>query len=558
MPAAAILSARFAAGRIILRTPYRPDLLAWIKSLPDARWAKAEKQWSCLATPCAAWQIVERGGEACDEAVRTLARAWGAALGRELSQRAARTRPGVTLWKHQDSGRRASAPRVASMLDMGMGTGKTLTAISLLAEWHAAKILILCPKSVLGVWRREIERWEPREKVAACILEDGGVKDRAKELAAAMQRQATFGGVLYVVANYDAAWREPLGAALLAADWDCALCDESHRIKSHTGVASKFAWHVGQRASRRLALTGTPLPHSPLDAFGQFRFLDAAIFGTSFVSFRGRYAKTHPMFASKVEQWLRQDELAQKMATVVFSCKSSEVLDLPEKLMIDLPVTLGATARRAYDSLEKEMVAEFDRGMVTAANALVKLLRLQQVSSGYVPLDREPDEWDDPQTVEHISDEKREALADFLEDVNEPAVVFCTFRHDLAAVREVAEKLGRTYGEISGEAKDGLTDQATMADVDIVGVQWQSGGVGIDLTRAAVCVFFSHTFNMGNYDQAIARLHRPGQTRPVRYYRLMAAGTIDTDIYAALDKRRDVVESVSAAMRLRIPQGELI
>jgi SNF2 family DNA or RNA helicase len=186
----------------------------------------------------------------------------------------------------------------------------------------------------------------------------------------------------------------------------------------------------------------------------------------------------------------------------------------------------------------EDLIGRAVAGEVVADNALVKLLRLQQITSGHVKTD-------DGRTVE-VGTAKADALVDLLSDipVGEPVVVFCVFRHDLAQLRRVAERLGRNYGEISGSQKD-LTDEATMPKgIELLGVQWQSGAVGIDLTRARYGVIFSPTFNGGDYEQGLARQHRPGQTRPTVFYHLVANGTVDNAIYGALKKRKELVGQI--------------
>ena len=72
----------------------------------------------------------------------------------------------------------------------------------------------------------------------------------------------------------------------------------------------------------------------------------------------------------------------------------------------------------------------------------------------------------------------------------------------------------------------------------------QSGGVGIDLSRAAYAFYYSLGYSLGDYEQSLARLRRPGQTRCVRYYHLVCQGTVDEQVYAALRERRSVIEAV--------------
>jgi SWI/SNF-related matrix-associated actin-dependent regulator 1 of chromatin subfamily A len=89
-----------------------------------------------------------------------------------------------------------------------------------------------------------------------------------------------------------------------------------------------------------------------------------------------------------------------------------------------------------------------------------------------------------------------------------------------------------------------------------MGVQYKSGGVGIDLTRAHYCVLFSPTYSLGDYDQSLARLDRPGQVSHVQFYHLVAKDTVDEVVYDALDKKRSVVESVLEALRTRQKESE--
>jgi SNF2 family DNA or RNA helicase len=121
-------------------------------------------------------------------------------------------------------------------------------------------------------------------------------------------------------------------------------------------------------------------------------------------------------------------------------------------------------------------------------------------------------------------------------------VVFARFKHDLAVIREEAKARGWLDGEKSGTVDD--MEKWQMGDVNLLATQLQAGGVGIDLTRARYCIYYGHDYNMGNYNQSRARVHRPGQTRPVTYVHLIAERSIDEDILTALEKRESVNESV--------------
>lgn len=281
--------------------------------------------------------------------------------------------------------------------------------------------------------------------------------------------------------------------------------------------------------------------NSPLDLYAQARALDASVYGTSFSRFRLRYAVMGGFDGREVVAFQNTDELMAKFHRLWFDALDVD-LHLPPETDVEIPVTLEPAALKLYRTLESDFWAEVDGGEVTAANALVKLLRLQQITSGALPTD--------DGSVREVSTAKVEALADRLGDTpsGAPVVIFGRFRQDMDAAALVAKSLGRTYGEVSGRARD-LEAGRIPPGVQVLGVQIQAGGVGIDLSRACVAAFVSTGFSLGEYLQARARLARPGQKQPVTFLHFLANNTIDWVVYGALKKREEVVTSLLAQGR---------
>jgi len=284
------------------------------------------------------------------------------------------------------------------------------------------------------------------------------------------------------------------------------------------------------------------MPHSPLDLYAQYRFLDSSIFGTSFVQFRNRYAVMGGYGGYQILHYKNIPELHQKMYTRAFRV-TKDILDLPPYHHVDRTFVLGAESARFYKTLEDKMYAEVDDGEVTVSNALVKLLRLQQVTSGYI--------MDDAGNTRYVDNSKESMLEDVLEDIDpvEPVVVFARFKEDLDRIRKIVEKREKkdgkfcVYGEVSGSQKD-LVEGKFPPHVDVLGVQIQSGGTGIDLTRAHFAIYYSLGFSLGDYEQSLSRVHRPGQTEPTTFIHLLARGTVDEKVYKALRARKQVIEFV--------------
>ncbi|MFR1532566.1 MAG: hypothetical protein ACLSTO_02040 [Bilophila wadsworthia] len=152
------------------------------------------------------------------------------------------------------------------------------------------------------------------------------------------------------------------------------------------------------------------------------------------------------------------------------------MIELPEAVHQVVPVEIGPKARRVYTGLATAFYAELDVGEVTVANALVRLLRLQQVTGGHLKLDSG--------AVEQVDGAKQEALEDLLEGMGpEPCVVFCRFTSDIGAVKLACASLSLSCCELSGAANQLAEWQAGHHQV--IAVQIQSGGAGVDFTRRA-------------------------------------------------------------------------
>jgi SNF2 family DNA or RNA helicase len=142
-------------------------------------------------------------------------------------------------------------------------------------------------------------------------------------------------------------------------------------------------------------------------------------------------------------------------------------------------------------------------------------------------------------------------LADVLEDIpeTEPVVVFCRFIADLEAVHAAGNRLGRRVCELSGRRDDLVAWQS--GEAPILAVQYQAGSLGISLVRARYGIFYSLSWSLGEYQQARARLARPGQTRPVTFFHLIAVDTIDEVMLRALGGKAEVIQAVIDHLKSR-------
>lgn len=420
-------------------------------------------------------------------------------------------------------------------------TGKTKVAVDLIRNHDAQAVLVQCPKQVLGVWNREFRTHAP-DHFHVEVLTDGkrSIAQR-QQRADHLLHECDCGRPHVLVINYEAAWQKPFGPWALDQHWDYVVFDESHRIKAPNGTMSKFCAKLRKSADRALALSGTPMSQSPLDVWGQYRALDESIFGPSHTSFKYRYAIMGGWQGKEVIGLnpAMEEELARLYFSIAFEV-GADVLDLPGTTDVERSTQLDSKTMKIYRQLEGEMYAEIGGDAeITVPNVLVKILRLQQLTGGVLR--------DDEGADHEVGQEKAKLLLDVLEDIEvhvQPVVVFCRFIHDLDVVEAMCEKLGYRYSELSGRRSDLTADAKMPEDCDVMGVQIQAGGVGIDLTRAKVGIYYSVGHSLSDYEQSRSRLDRPGQDAPVLFIHLTCAGTIDEEVYEALSERQQVIDRV--------------
>ena len=417
---------------------------------------------------------------------------------------------------------------------MDMGTGKTITTIAvagtLFENGSISRMLVVSPKSIVTVWEQEFEKFAAYLYTAAVLDGDSGKK-------ADTIRHMNGSGLQVVIVNYESCWR--LESEIVRWEPELIVCDESSKIKNPQAKCSKALHRLGRLSRFNLILTGTPITNSPLDFFSQYKFLDESIFGGSFYSFRGKYAILGGFQNHQIVGYKHLNELVEKAHSIAYRIRIDEAVELPEFVEEIRPVKLERKAQQIYDGIDKDSFAELMGGEVLARNVLTRLLRLSQVTGGFIRDDTN-------EIVEAVSRAKLEALEDILDscmDEDKKLVVFARFIPEIDAISAMLRKKGIGYALIKGD----VTDRAeqverfqTDPDTRVFIGQLQTTGMGLTLTAASVCVYYSLDFSFANYEQSRARIRRIGQTKRGIYIHLVCKDTIDETVMAALKKKANV------------------
>jgi len=483
----------------------------------------------------------------------------------------------VPPWKHQIEAWNLSQDKPAFYFAMGMGAGKSKIAVDTCNALKVKSVIIICPKKVIPVWKNQFDLYSPVEYKILSLTKGSTVK-KAKLVEEHIRKWTQLEKPFVIVTNYESFWRSPLGATmknqryvsvgiLAEHNWDILIADEGHHLKGPGGRASWGMKRLAKKAKYRRFLSGTPMPHSPLDIYAQYRSLAPEIFGTSYTVFKNRYAVIGGFENRQVIGFQNLEELQQKFYSIAYHVKTVDVLDLPETQDITIECELDPKIMKIYKELEKEFIVQIQTGtdsdgnpvnsVLSVQNALDKLLRLSQITAGIIPLN--------DGGVKMVDSAKIDTMIEIIKDipVEEPLVIFYRFKLEAKILKEKILDLKRTDGitripcEISGRVDEQDLFASGVADVAIV--QLQAGSEGLDiLKRGRYCFYSSLSHSLGQAEQSKARIHRPGQDRKCFFYFFVARGTVDKKIFKALAKKREVVGYVMKRIKHEFAEDQIV
>lgn len=453
-------------------------------------------------------------------------------------------------WQNQQEALDFTLSHSSCMLDMEMGTGKTRVAIdTVFARSDVHKILVVCPKAVIPVWRENLEKFYHGKQWLCWDGTKGTISKKAEDIHKwfdLVYDKSIYYSKYFIVVNYEIVWRKEMGDLLYKTlNFDMVILDESHRAKAASSKVSKYLAMLGKKTKYKICLSGTPMANSPLDVYGQYRFLDPTIFGTNHFLFKQKYAIMGGAEMKFIVGYKNQKELHEKFDSIAYTCKMSDIADrlkLPDALPpIERLVEIPAKDKKVMKDLSKEFIAECESNHVVVNNVLTKMLRLQQICSGFCVIS---DLFSDVESEKEMNTAKEDELSEILSDISPLAsvVVFGLFRHDLSAIQRAAKKTSREYFELSGS--ENTLEEWKQSEGAVIGVQIQAGAEGVDMTKANHAIYFSVPHSLALYNQSKARLYRPNQTRPVSFVHLIVKDTIDEVLYKSLIKKEDIIESI--------------
>lgn len=458
-------------------------------------------------------------------------------------------------WEHQIKALNYLIERDAAALYTDMGTGKTKVMIDLIQNRRFNRVLVVATNKACEVWEQQIGL-HGIDGIFSVFRLNGLSSTKVVSLLKNIPKWTTTSmqeGIYVFIINYEKVWREGVSQALMEKSLgiDCVICDESHRIKSPGSACSRYLSKLGKIVPHRYLVTGSPLAERPTDIYAQYRFLDPRIFGTNFNRFRDEYENIDIGLSTKLgfrvldkyEPYKNLNRLHEKMYSCAFYIESS--LELPAQNDIEWRFSMPSKSEKLYKDFLKERVVEANGKYMESSNALTLILRLQQMTSGYMKIE---DIETKKQQIVNIDHKRREEFIELVKQFpeNEPLVVFAAYTKDLKNIRLMCKRNNISYSELSG--KEDTLEEWKSGKTRVIGVQYSSGSESIDLTRSRYCIYYSLPRRLALYDQSRKRVHRPGQERPVYYYHMIAelskGKSIDDKMVKSLYEKKEIVDYV--------------
>jgi SNF2 family DNA or RNA helicase len=500
---------------------------------------------------------------------------------------------------HQLEGVRRSAGKRYFAYFMEQGTGKSWTLLAD-AERHYAMgkinaLFILAPNGVHTNWvLREIDKHLDCPNIKRAWRAGMSKSKRAKmdDLMTWRAKGAAEPLRILTMAWESIQSKDAFEFALsFMQSTRCMFAwDESQYGKNGKAERTKHAMRLRPHSVARRLLSGSPFD-KPWDIFSQAEFLEEGLLGTSsFRAFCSEYAvladwknpvtdsdwamkkqvaknprMAHAIIVAKddttgLPMYRNLDKLNKLIEPWSYRVLKKDCLDLPEKIYQQVFFDLSTKQRAAYQLMEDEFRIRLEDGSVTPVSALASLVKLQQITSGYVVVPGRED-------LLYV-DEKNPRLEALMTSVEPFAgrkkfIVWARFREEIAAIAARLRKEGlrvvEYHGGISAKDREAAIDELQEGAADAIVMNQQAGGTGLTLTAAAYAIYYSNYYSLLRRIQSEDRNHRIGTEKfakdGVVYIDLIAEDTIDSGIALALQQKADLAATILGDRKLNLPAG---
>jgi SNF2 family DNA or RNA helicase len=428
----------------------------------------------------------------------------------------------TTLLPHEQTAFDKLKGTCVAGLFMDMGTGKTRTAIELIAARESVidKVVYFCPVSLkMTIWRELEKHIDKPSKTFWNII---GIESMSRSVKTISKVRSLITENTFVV------------------------CDESSFIKNFQAERTRHIIDVSKKARYRLILTGTPIQKHYPDLFAQLYFLSPKILGyNSYYSFKANHLEYSEKYPGMLLRAHNTKYLAVKMEPYIYQITQDECLKLPDKIYLQRYFLMSYKQRQLYNDT-KEKILDIEQYDIIPDYIIYQLFTaLQTIVSGFLHFGDK----------EIITDNERidllETTIDEISD-EEQIVIWCKYRYD---IDQITKKLGRENcsvfsGDLNEKKRNEELNRFAKGETRFFVSIASCGGFGLnELVCSAYVIYYNTDFNYAIRKQSEDRNMRIGQKRKVTYIDLICNRSIDERIQANLDGKGDIIRDFRARMK---------
>lgn len=421
------------------------------------------------------------------------------------------------------------SPRAFVLSDMGCG--KTLSVLwaldFLMINKKINKVLIIAPLSTLRtVWANEIFMSLPHRRSQVI---HGSKPQRLKRLGYRHD---------FAIINFDGIGTV---ADQLYKKYDVIVIDEATAYKTASTKRFKDLKPIVDAAKGVWAMTGSPTPNSPIESFGL-----AKITNPTNPDLPKYFTKFRESLMVQINQftWIPRDgweDIVAKVLSPGIRHKRDDVIDLPPVTYEDREVPMSPDQAKVYNSMFDQFVAEYEDGLITAANSAVKAIKLLQIATGTVyNEDREVQIFDVKPRLNEIYDI-------YQQDGKGKLIVFTPFKASVDMLLEFLSSKGlavsKVTGDVASQQRSDIFNSFQHGDLNVIVAIPQAMSHGLTLTAAATMIWSGPVASGEVYQQACARITRPGQIHNQLIVHLYSS-KIENKIFKALKNKERMADAL--------------
>ena len=416
-----------------------------------------------------------------------------------------------------------------------MGLGKTLQSLEHVQRTNLKPCLIICPKTLIWNWYDEIVKWYPDEVPIMFHHTDQFID------AYIANKQRFF--ILWhdVLARFE---RDEVLECITRLAWGSVIVDEAHLFRNWNTKRGDSLLKF--KKGKKIILTGTPIVNSALDLYPLVKLTGLHVNPTEFAR---TYTYMRPSaYGAKSTGFRNRRQLMDLLGDIWIRRTKAQVLkDLPDKISQRLVVKMQPDQEKAYNNLVTMLMLELDSGeTLNAPGVLALLMRLRQVAL-------------DPNMVgKSASSAVTKTILDIFGNAapTDKIVVYSNFKQYINVLQPLLERNGINTVRLTGDENPSQRASAVrsfQSNPNIRGflATMQSGGVGINLTKATTVIITDLWWNKTRMDQAIDRTHRIGQVNKVHAITLHVKESIYDHIEEVVNSKNAVASEIIDALRKR-------